>query len=354
MSSCTEDYNADIADPQAWEQEELIGLTELTLAAGADINLETNTAETVSFVTYQTGTMPDGATLSDVVVEVASSSDGEKTVLTHTDGTVGAEYLQTMIEGYFGKSAEFRTLYVTAYTTLDFDGQAMYLEANSVTVNVMPKTPIVIPEFYLVGNIQGWDATNYSAAFYPVDAEAAILSYTGSISDGSSAYFKIFSAEQMGSWDNGCYSIESDGDQSLSGSLSTSFGGAFQAPSLEIYTLTIDMINNTYEYVLAEDQNPTTYTSLGLIGGFNGWGEQEAMAEITPHNWVILGFVNDAENEFKFRANDDWGISWGSGSNIGDLNYVVADNGGNMILPAGTYNVYFNDITLQAFFVTVE
>lgn len=67
-----------------------------------------------------------------------------------------------------------------------------------------------------------------------------------------------------------------------------------------------------------------------------------------------------AEGQLKFCANDDWADSWGGTGNDGDVN--VADqnsgktvyNGKNMFAPAGTYNVYFNDITGEYVFQVVE
>ncbi len=360
MSSCTEDYNADVAAPQSWEQEELTDIPDFSLTAAPDINLETNTAETVQFVTYQASELADGAKLGDVIIEVASTEDGAKTAITHTEGAIAAESLQKMIEGYFGKAAELRTLYVSAYTTANFEGQASCLVADAVTVNVMPKTPIIVPEYYLVGGLQGWDPANRAASFYPIDAAAGTLSYTTDFSAypdgtvGNAPNFKIFAADQMGSWDNGNYGTAIDGDTSLTGTI-VALGGAIMCPTNEIYTLNIDMINNTYEMILAEDQAPATYSAVGLVGLFNGWNADAALTEVTPHNWYLEGFVHEAAGELKFRADGKWDISWGSGTDVGDVNYGVAYiNGGNMVVPAGTYNVYFNDITGQFYFITVE
>ena len=48
----------------------------------------------------------------------------------------------------------------------------------------------------------------------------------------------------------------------------------------------------------------------------------------------------------KFRANHDWAINWGATLNVSDINYGVGvGNGDNISVPAGTYNVFFNDIT---------
>ncbi len=351
VTSCTEDYNADIAAPQAWDQEEITTIPAMTLTAGANINLETETSQSVQLVSYSFGEIPTGGEIGSVVVEVAQTEGDTKSVITHTDGAMSVEDLQSLIESYFGKAAELRTLSVSAYATLYFEGQGSLLTADAVTVEVMPKTPIVIPEFYLVGDAQGWDVTSKALAFYPIDAAAATLSLTTTLN----GYFKIFSGESIGDWANPCYGTATDGDTSLTGTLITDNCGAIQSPTSDIYTLSIDMINNTYEMTLEANQSPTTYTAVGLIGGFNDWSEDVALAEVAPHCWYLEGFVQSSEGELKFRANNGWDISWGNGANIGDVNYgVLEENGSNMTLPVGTYNVYFNDITRQTYFITQE
>lgn len=54
----------------------------------------------------------------------------------------------------------------------------------------------------------------------------------------------------------------------------------------------------------------------------------------------------------KFRANHDWGTNWGASVSIADTFYGTGvNNGDNIYVPAGTYAVYFNDITGEFAFV---
>ena len=48
---------------------------------------------------------------------------------------------------------------------------------------------------------------------------------------------------------------------------------------------------------------------------------------------VDRGFTLSA-GEIKFRANDDWAISWG-----GELDNLTTKNGGNITVEAGTYDI---------------
>ena len=58
----------------------------------------------------------------------------------------------------------------------------------------------------------------------------------------------------------------------------------------------------------------------------------------------------------KFRANHDWGINWGYGDNSEwdvtvKMNNIGANGAGNILVPAGKYDVYLNDITNSIIFV---
>ena len=54
----------------------------------------------------------------------------------------------------------------------------------------------------------------------------------------------------------------------------------------------------------------------------------------------------------KFRANHDWQVNWGDGGDINKKEYGKGSIYGNNInCPAGTYDVFFNDITGEYLFV---
>ena len=96
---------------------------------------------------------------------------------------------------------------------------------------------------------------------------------------------------------------------------------------------------------------------ISLIGDFNSWGADVDLTQVTPHNWYIENFTVAADGGLKFRSGHDWGDNpnWGATANIGDTNYGEGVKGGaNITVPAGTYNIYFNDITGKFLFVTVE
>ena len=83
-------------------------------------------------------------------------------------------------------------------------------------------------------------------------------------------------------------------------------------------------------------------------------------ADKAKHNWFAKVTIAD-ETQLKFRANHDWAANWGFGDSDGD--WAVNDDiwaktlkmdAKNIIVPAGTYYVYFCDITGAAHFVPTE
>ena len=72
-----------------------------------------------------------------------------------------------------------------------------------------------------------------------------------------------------------------------------------------------------------------------MIGGFTGWGSDVTMTLNGSNVWEGQVTVTGKE-EFKFRANKDWGINLGDN---GADNSLEGD-GANLVLPtAGNYKI---------------
>ena len=199
----------------------------------------------------------------------------------------------------------------------------------------------------MVGELTGWDASNKDFAFYP--ESNTVHSYTAQFT--GAANLKIWMKDDFGNWDT-AYGAIFDGDDSESGSLTQSGAGTIVCPEPgAYYTLTVDFANMSYEWTKVADQNPTTYYSVSLIGGFNGWIEDYDLTQVIPHNWHTVLTLKSA-TELKFRANHDWQVDWGDGGDINKKEYGKGSiYGYNINCPAGTYDVFFNDITGEYLFV---
>lgn len=232
------------------------------------------------------------------------------------------------------------------------DGSATFYR---ISINMMEMTyeitPIVLAsQYYMVGGLQGWSDSKKTCLFTPEGNN--IQSYT---TKWTGAWdLKIWAAADFGNWD-AAYGCPVDGDNSPSGTLTNSRAGAISAPSAEFYKFTIDMNTFTYTWTKLDNQSPTEYTNISLIGEFNGWGGDFELEQVTPHNWYAI-FTQETDGQLKFRANHDWSVNWGFGSdndwNVTEGTNKIGSNGaGNIFVPAGTYAVYLNDITSSMMFI---
>ncbi len=219
-----------------------------------------------------------------------------------------------------------------------------------ITLNMMEYSykidPISVADaYYVVGGLQGWSDSQKTCLFTP-EEQKNVLSYT---TKWTGAWdLKVWDANSFGNWD-AAWGCVVDGDNSPSGALINSGAQAISAPSAEFYTFTIDMNTMTYTWTKLDNQNPTEYEHISLIGEFNGWGGDFELTQVTPHNWYAV-FTQETDGQLKFRANHDWGVNWGYGNDKDwdvseSFNKIGTNGGGNIWVPAGTYAVYLNDIT---------
>lgn len=219
-----------------------------------------------------------------------------------------------------------------------------------ITINMMDMTYEITPisiaaQYYLVGALQGWDDKAKTCMMTPEGNN--VLSFTTKWTGDHN--LKIWDADNFGNW-GAAFGSVTDGDESPSGMLTNSNSGAIKCPEGDaFYTLTIDMNAMTYKWTKLANQTPTEYSSISLIGEFSSWSSDFDLTQVAPHNWHGV-FKQESDGQLKYRANHDWGVNWGFGKD-GDWNVTegfnrIGSNGaGNIFVPAGTYDVYLNDIT---------
>lgn len=230
-----------------------------------------------------------------------------------------------------------------------------YVYSNPIELNVIAQYVEKNPSlYYIVGDMQGWGG-NKNCLLYPTST--TIYSYTTQWN--GSGNLKFWLDTDINNWD-AAYGCAVDGSNASSGelikSVSGSQAGAMVVPTIgEYYTFTADLANMTYTWTRLDDQNPTAYPQMSLRGDFNNWAYDTFLTEVAPHNWYTTITI-PSDGEIKFCADEGWATSWGTGNgaNIGEQFYGIASGADNIIIPAGTYEVYFNDITEQYVFVAAE
>ena len=221
-----------------------------------------------------------------------------------------------------------------------------------MTINMMDYTYTLsklAPEYFILGDEPfGWDVNTKKFMLYP--QSTTTHSYTTFFKGN----IKMINSNDMGTDNWGaCYGTSVDGDTSASADLKQN-AGAIHVPEEGYYTLTVDFKESKYTWTKCENQAPTEYTNISLIGDFNSWVGDADLEQIAPHNWFIANFKVENTGDLKFRADHDWPTNWGATLNVADVNYGVGvGNGDNISVPAGTYNVFFNDITGEFVFQAI-
>lgn len=224
-----------------------------------------------------------------------------------------------------------------------------------MTINMMDYTYTIkqiAPEYYLVGKLQGWSDKLEDKTCLMYAESAMVQSYTTQWNDD--ANLKIWLGSDFGVWDN-AYGTAKNDDNSVEGKIGGSGSIVCPEPGA-FYTFKVDFSTMTYKWTKLENQNPTAYEHVGLIGVGNDWVNDVDMKEVTPHNWFIETTI--PEGNFKIRANHEWDDSanWGYAegqkfSSTGKL--ITSPVSQGIKVAGGKYRIFFNDITLEYAIIAV-
>jgi len=243
------------------------------------------------------------------------------------------------------------------------NGSGNSLEEISEIISVNVTLPEDVEEgepakmdLFLVGDATptGWDNTATSNN-YPLFRDSAndnIYFYTGKFNVGG---IKVI--EQRGAWapqyggENGSLiyrATEADPDPS-----------PVTVDSEGYYTFTINIEEMTYSLESYDASAATEYDQIGLVGAGTtvGWPGDDnptpdillTQSSVDPHIWYTEA-VELSEDGIKFRANLAWDTSWGGGENFPSGQAT----GDDIMASAGTYEVWFNDLTGRYIFIPLE
>lgn len=118
------------------------------------------------------------------------------------------------------------------------------------------------------------------------------------------------------------------------------------------YTITMDTKNNKFTIAKYEG-TVKTFAQIFMPGDHNEW---DITAAINPmlqkgevHQWFVTDFTLAKAAGVKFMdGTSSWDVNWGAA----DFPYGIGTQGGaNIPVKAGTYDVYFNDISGVYYFI---
>ncbi|MEM6685242.1 MAG: fibronectin type III domain-containing protein [Bacteroidota bacterium] len=120
-----------------------------------------------------------------------------------------------------------------------------------------------------------------------------------------------------------------------------------------VYDVFLNFNTNIYSFVAS-----TEFPRVGIIGpAANGWSSPTAPApdiEMTTTDGIHYELLNQylTTGDAKFRENYAWSINYGEASF--PTGTAVQENGANIPIVAGTYNIFFNRITKTYEFVSTK
>ena len=195
-----------------------------------------------------------------------------------------------------------------------------------------------VSNVYLIGDMNGWDpsSTDYILFRNSNDYKDGEYTYTGYFP--KETYFKMVSEENLGGYDK-MYCAGENGELTF-GDL-----GAFYVEA-GYHTITINTLEKTWKIESFDGASKPVFQTLGPIGGFSGWDNEPLMTQSSfdPHQWR-LEYEFTESTAVKFRADHDWAKNWGGNDLDFPYGHAVFDGPGASLNEAGTYKVYFNDLT---------
>lgn len=480
MGSCSEDFK-DWADPQTNPQEDAITIPGFTATAAQAIDLASVTTDSVNTFSLSSAALPEGFTLANARLELTPQgveNATKTTVNTDLNGKGAVADLASVVESAYGKRPTARTFDAQVYVNAVKDGQAVLIDAGKINLVMTPKAPFIDSNYYIVGDMTDWkldtklkfahsDADVYEDPVFTImftttkdnqcwkiipqgnvdagniwEVENApkgvvgvetdgdesmsgtlltstskgekanagklakagtyqmtinMMDYTYSIKQIAPEYYlvgalqswsdqnmsclmtaetamvqnfttkwtgdanlKIWLGSDFGKWDNAFGSASGDGVSAAEGKLKAG-GGAIVCPEKgAYYTFTADFSTMTYKWTKLANQNPTEFKYVSLIGVGGKWNEGDDidLKQVAPHNWYLAKQEIPAGGlkiraDHKWRDDGNWGFAEGQNyENKGTL--ITSGGSSNISVPAGTYNIYFNDITGAYAFVEVK
>jgi len=261
-----------------------------------------------------------------------------------------------------GNVPEKQTVYVRC-SAVTAGAQKVYsnvvsLDVNPYYVDVSTEVSDEIQLWYLIGACIGdgsWsiggDVGVAMIPMYPVYKD------DGSVVPGEIQYVGYFPADQgfkliqvPGSWD-------AQWGQGDAGYVKNDGGsGDIKLPADGYYMIHLNTATDelTIEpYVLAVG----VYNQIAMPGNYQGWdtgsdlmNPMSTLDNVENHDWYLKS-VTYEETTLKFAADNSWDVNWGG---KGFPHGLGTQGGPDIAVPAGTYNVYFNDILGTYSFVPVK
>ena len=352
MVSCTEDYT-DWANPQTNPEEEAVTFGNGSVTPVDVINLADVTGDKVKVASIVAPT----STKDTYTPSFKINFDGQ-TFDIDADGNMATADLTNYIVEKYGKRPTERDIDATLDAWVSNGATAVKM-ATSATfqVKAIPEAPVIENGYYLVGDmfnaegVDGWKTVSDKQAFKHSDKDVyddPVFTITFETTK-ENQYWKIIpkkNADAGNIWAAGVVGSKIDGDDSMTGLLTSDDPKAGKIAKAGKYKLTINMMD--YSYTI-EEVNYDQF--IYFIGSTDGWSSSDQkLALVDEAKGVYTGYVyvadpNGAGLQFKFqRVAGKWDNEINAGA-FNTFSDAATNEGGNIGVNAGE-GVYYFDVNL--------
>jgi hypothetical protein len=290
FTGCTEDFK-NWASPQSNSPEDAITIPGFTASAVAAQNLATAGDEVPTF-SLSTATLPEGFELGNARIELTPmdiDDPSTTTVNTTLTGLASKEALQDLILGIYGKRPTNRQFNGHVLVNAVKDGQAVFIDAGNIEVNLTPEAPYIAQNYYVVGGTKDWNDSK-EQKFSHSDADVYDDPIFTIVIDGNpegDTWFAIGDDEGVesigvGVWDH-LFGIVGGDSKATEGSLDYRYNlgadNSFCVSNARKIKITIDMMEYTFKVEVVNIAD-----SYYLIGGPGEWSAESAMTMQFSHS----------------------------------------------------------------------
>ena len=353
MVSCTEDYT-DWGTPQTNPEEEAVTFGNGSVTPVDVINLADVTGDKVKVASIVAPT----STKNTYTPSFKINFDGQ-TFDIDADGNMAKADLTNYIVEKHGKRPTERDIDATLDAWVSNGATAVKM-ATSATfqVKAIPEAPVIENGYYLVGDmfnaegVDGWNTVSDKQAFKHSDKDVyddPVFTITFETTK-ENQYWKIIpkkNADAGNIWAAGVVGSKIDGDDSMTGLLTSDDPKAGKIAKAGKYKLTINMMD--YSYTI-EEVNYDQF--IYFVGATDGWkNAEQKLALVDDAKGVYTGYLYCADpngwgNQFKFqRVAGSWDNEINSGA-FSTFSGAATNEGGNIGVNAGE-GVYYFDVNLS-------
>lgn len=237
-------------------------------------------------------------------------------------------------------------------------GEGNSLETTSESVALTVTLPEVGEEeeetktnLYLVGDATaaGWNPDNNNTPLFRDADNENIYYFTGYFAAGFYKFLEGPAWAPMYGYDGSTLvyrPTEADPDPA-----------SIEVTAAGYYSITVNVDDLSFSMDAYDASGATEYDKIGLVGAGTtvGWPNDDnptpdillTKSSFDPHIWFAEG-VELSEAGIKFRANQTWDVNWGGGENFPSGQATGDDI---IVSQAGTYDVWFNDLTGRYIFI---